>query len=524
MSIDKKMVSIPLFFTICFTKVWSIPFFKEINLLETKQWLGDFYTDFMPLLTLFLMLAMFIVSLPALGKRRGAFFFWLAVMMQGIQILLSLNLNLLPQPYGELGTLLLTLSVLILFYSFFSLNFQKGWTSGIGITLILLLGVLGFMQALPALYDLMHYSYMRQLMEKLELPWMNLIVGIFLLSLCVRIISALIREESFKAWSFIILSGGLVVSILHILRIGIESNLTGLLFLQDSLGIMLLLSLSSLISPSLKESPKKMEPEAERLYRELNRKKAELEQLEKELESEDNMMGRIIQKSHKLREALLPSLIHPDDFWEASVYYQPENSDHPDYYDFIYSYGRKLHGAVFFDIQNGMNGSFTGSWIKGILPAEFNDSPSLSALYRRLHQGTELFREGKDLNCQMLRFNSKELEYTGWNNAPILLKSGKRHKAAVLIQDKTLKWEHLKSYRMQLEPGDAVVMTNAPFYDIPHPVTEEPFGVDRSAEILGGLEGKASELLQGLMRERMRYYGDKRMNRGVFILALRRKV
>lgn len=516
----RRKLSMSIFKNI--SKLFSTTAFNQLNLSETGQWLVVFYRDCVPLFSLFIMLALLIISLPALGKRKGSAFFYLAVLFQGVRIWIIQYLDL-TIPFPAIAELMLALTVLILFYSFFSLNFQNGWTAGIGIPLILTTSALGFMQSLPYFYNLMHFSYMRRLMDALQLPWLNLIAGVFLSALMIRLITALIRNESLRAWSLIILASGLAVGLIHVLRLGGKSEQVGSLFLQDSMGLMLLLSLSSFIGPVQKERKEKLEPQAERLYRELNRKKTELEQLEKELESEDNMMGRIIQKSHKLREALLPSLIHPDDFWEASVYYQPENSDHPDYYDFIYNYGRKLHGAVFFDIQNGMNGSFTGSWIKGILPTEFNESPSLSALYRRLNQGTEIFREGRELNCQMLRFNSRELEYSGWNNAPILMKSGKRKKAAVLIQDKTHNWENMKSYRMQIEPGDAIVMTNAPFYDIPHSVTEEPFGVERSTEILGGLQGKASELVQGLMRERMRYYGDRRMNKGVFILALRRK-
>jgi len=504
-------------------KMFSNTTSTPLNLPESVQWLVDYYRACIPLTGLFLMLILLIVSLPALGKRRGSIFFYLAVLCQGIRIWI-IQYRPVSTPLYAITELILALTVLILFYSFFSIKIQQGWTAGIGLPLILLSVGLAFMQALPSLYNLMNYSYMRRWMEALSFPWINLIAGLFLLALIFRLITAWVRSESHRTWSLMILGIGLALALAYLLRFGVQSEELGNFFLQDGIVTMLLLSISSFFGPGQKKSPQKLEPQAERLYRELDRKKTELEQLEKELESEDNMMGRIIQKSHKLREALLPSLIHPDDFWEASVYYQPENSDHPDYYDFIYSYGRKLHGAVFFDIQNGMNGSFTGSWIKGILPAEFNESPSLSALYRRLNQGTEIFREGRELNCQMLRFNSRELEYTGWNNAPILMKSGKRKKAAVMIQDKTRNWENLKSYRMQIEPGDAVVMTNALFYDIPHPVTEEPFGVERSAEILGGLQGKASELLQGLMRERMRYYGDRRMNKGVFILALRRKV
>nr|MDA3850639.1 hypothetical protein [Spirochaetaceae bacterium] len=407
-------------------------------------------------------------------------------------------------------------------YFFFSKSFQKNWLPGLAIPFLCLGTLLSLFTIIPYLYIEFPLVFFRRILDW-EIQYGNILFGLFLLVLLIRLIIALIREEAFRLWAVI----SLVFSISCTLWMFFRNPA---LSLSDKLPVMfyglvplLFMGLMRLFLPSPNEKSPKREPQEERLFSELQQSKEELKQLQQDLNNEDSMMGHILEKSRRLRDSLLPQTIHPDKFWEVALFYQPENSEQRDYYDFFYSYSRHLRAAVFFDIQNGMNGSFTGSYLKGVLPEEFNRPNSLSSLYRSLTEGTKSLREGRDLNGLMLRFNQNELEYTGWNNAPMLFRANKRNKAALLIQDKTINWENLKSYRIQVEAGDSILITNDLFYNAIHPVTEDPYGVARAVETLDTQQGRATEILKNLIRHRQQYYGDSRFNKGVFLLVLKRK-
>jgi len=493
------------------------------------QWLESFYHQNFPVFSLLFCLLLLLALIPGLGKRKGLAFYWLSIFsFCGWAFLPYLPEFISLTPFWSQMTnlgrsIFLSLSLLF-FFAFYNRSFGRGKRLWMGISFLSISLPLLFLQILPQLYQLLRYVYMRKLISLLPYPWFNLLFALFFLFLLIRLLTGIINEDNDLLLSAVILMPALALGVfLAIWRENPADPMEDKLML-NLMPLLVFLSLWRWLRPSAALPAAKTEPSNERLLSQLEESRKALEKVQKDLAEEDTQMGRVLQKTRKLREALLPSEIHPDPFWEAAVFYQPERADNPDFYDFYYSYGKTLRGAAFYDIRNGMNGTFTGAWIKGIMPNRFNEASSLSTLFRDIHRGTEVFREGRELSCQLVRFTQKELEYTGWQNAPLLFRKANRKKSAALIQDPEKNWENLKSYRIQVDPGDAVVLANDLFYHMPNRVTEEPFGVERTMESLDKQEGKASEILQGLMRERTQFHnGEHKAHRGVFILVLRRK-
>lgn len=488
-----------------------------------------FPRDFAHLLILLTFLFFFLTLLTLKrGSKYQLFlslsFLFLFIWISIPQLLQVLTLSEPLAMWINLGASITAWASLLFLFLSYSYHFTGGAKAGLIIPWIILsLGLL-FLSQIGNLYQLLLFTVLREIRDFSPLPYGNILTGLFFLFLILRLIIGLAKGEELRAGALILpLLGLLAWASLLVFGYSIKEDLLWpyLVYIHP---FMLFLAMGRLLKGSGSSASKSEQaPGSERILLDLTQTKAAMEKMQQDLADEDSMMGRVIQKSQKLRESLLPAMIHPDKEWEAAVYYQAANAKHPDYYDFMYNYGRKLKGALFFDIQNGMNGSFTGSWLKGMLPSLFNEAPSLSSLYRNLQDGTDLFREGRDLLGQIVRLSSNEAEYCGWGNAPMLFKKASRNRAAQLIQDPVKSMEHLKSYRIEVEPGDAIIMANSVFYDPPHRVTDESYGSRRAAEALGELKGKAGDILKGLVAHRMRFYGEKSFNRGIFLICLRRK-
>jgi len=353
--------------------------------------------------------------------------------------------------------------------------------------------------------------------------WLTVAFAVTALFLLTRLITAFCFREGGSFWAI----PSLLIFIVPVLAVIIRSNtLQGLMVQTFTIYSLPLLAVWEFIRLFTDIPPVRKDrelPPLGELREQLSESRSRQENLNALLADREDELGRVTAKARKVSRGLLPGVIHHDGLWEVTTFFSPRNrSGRRDFFDFYYTYGRKVAGVSLFETPEEPEGALYTALLKKEWTENFMETSSLASLYRRIDTHLqEIFPESA-LKGSVLKLQNDKIEYTGFGNPPLFYMNGKHKKSAPLIQDKTDRVQDIKSYTLPCGPGDSFLICNEVFLNKTAPVTDRVFAREELPRIMEGYTGKSADMVRELIDRRNRFLGRKD-EADILVIYIKRK-
>ncbi len=241
------------------------------------------------------------------------------------------------------------------------------------------------------------------------------------------------------------------------------------------------------------------------------------------LTEREGELGQFTARARKVSRGLLPGVIHHDGLWEVTTFFSPHNrSGRRDFFDFYYTYGRKVAGAALFQTPEEPDGALYGALLKKEWAENFMEASSLASLYRRIDSHLQEIFGNNPLTGAVIKLQNDKIEYTGYANPPLFYMNGKLKKSAPLIQDRADQVQDIKSYSLPCGPGDSFLICNDVFLNKTAPVTGRNFGKEELPRAMESFSGKSADMVRELIDRRNKFLG-KKDEADILVIYLKRK-
>ncbi|MDC7219375.1 MAG: hypothetical protein PQJ59_05505 [Spirochaetales bacterium] len=355
--------------------------------------------------------------------------------------------------------------------------------------------------------------------------WTSLALGISALFLLVRLIVAFCFHQDGSAGATV---SFLLFLIPTLAPLFLRNSLNAVNMNSFALFTLPLLSLWEFIrlftrSEGSSQPKTKAEQPVGHLREQLSDSRTKEKDLNDLLTDREEELGALTAKARKISRRLLPSVIHHDGLWEVTTFFNPSSKPlQRELFDFYYTYGRKIAGISLFDTPEEPEGALYGALLKKEWTENFNETPSLASLYRRIDGHLKEIFDGTELTGAVLKLNEDKLEYTGYGNPPLYYINEKLNKCAPLIQDKAHEVGEIKSYSIPCFPGDGLLICNETFLNKKAPITGQAFSKESLPQVLEGYKGASVDLVRELIDERNKFLGKKEES-DILVIYVKRK-
>jgi hypothetical protein len=355
-----------------------------------------------------------------------------------------------------------------------------------------------------------------------KLNWGSLTIAVAALFVIIRLVMAYCYHEKGKVGGTVSLLVFLIPTLIPIIISGSIRGIHVKTFTVYTLPLLMLWEFGRIFtSPSFK-AQKSPAPDGV-LREQFSQSQSEKKDLTTLLADREEELGQYFIKAGKVSHGLLPSTIHHDGMWEVATFFSPlKGGEKRDFFDFYYSYGRKVSGVSLFETPRGLDGALFTSLLKKEWDEGFNSTSSLASLFRRINiHLNEIFGTG-DLKGSVIKLDQEKIEYTGFSNAPLYYINGKLNKSAPLIQDKAASVNDIKSYSLPCQQGDAFLICNNRFLNKPASVTGISFEKAKLTDVLENFQGRSSDMVTELINARNKHMG-KKDEEGILLIYLKRR-